>query len=375
MVVLGRGNSRRSARIISKITRKEDLSMVELSLIYVINFNFVAVMKKYTYFIGTDVSRDKLDHAIMHGDELLFHRQTANELSAIGNFITELKQFEGFTVGKALFCMEDTGFYCNHMVTSLRKVKANFVSETSLKIRNSMGNVRNKSDKIDAVRIAEYAVRFKDKLTLWKPKRPVIEQLGHLNRLRERMVGLLVSIKTPLKEQSTFMKKTHCKRSESLCSTSLGAVKADVEKIDKAISEIVDSDESAKNLMKIITSIPAIGPVTALNIIIATNEFKSISTPKKFACYAGVAPFVKESGKFKGKPRVSHMANKKLKSLLHLCAMVAKKVIPEIAAYYKRKTMEGKNPMSVLNAIRNKLIIRIFACVNKNKIYTPTTQH
>jgi len=121
--------------------------------------------------------------------------------------------------------------------------------------------------------------------------------------------------------------------------------------------------------MKIITSIPAVGPVTALNIILTTNEFKNINNPKKFACYSGVAPFVKESGKFKGKPRVSHMANKKMKRLLHLCAMVAKKVVPEITAYYNRKTGEGKNPMSVLNAIRNKLIARVFACVNKNSTY------
>ncbi|OCX54240.1 hypothetical protein BEL04_08260 [Mucilaginibacter sp. PPCGB 2223] len=327
-------------------------------------------MKRYTYFVGTDVSRNKLDHAVKKNDTLLFHKETANNSTAIGDFISELKALEGFKIGKTLFCIEDTGFYSNHMLNGLRKVKANFISESSTKIRNSMGNVRNKSDKIDAIRIAEYAFRFQDKVTLWKPKRPIIAQLAYLNTLRERMSGLHLTIKMPLKEQSSFMKKTDCIKCESLCNASIQATKADIERIEKAISTLVESDSSINHLMKVITSIPAVGPVTALNIIIATNEFKDINNPKKFACYSGVAPFVKESGKFKGKPRVSHMANKRLKGLLHLCAMVAKKVVPEIAAYYKRKTGEGKNPMSVLNAIRNKLIMRIFACVNKNKSYT-----
>jgi len=174
-------------------------------------------MKRYTYFIGTDVSRNTLDHAVMQGHELLFHRQTANQVSAISDFISEIKQLNGFKIGKALFCVEDTGIYSNHMLTSLRRIKANFISESSSKIRNSMGNVRNKSDKIDAVRIAEYAFRFKDKLNLWKPKRRVIEQLAYLNSLRERMSVLHTSIKIPLKEQNTFIKKTYSKKCDSLC--------------------------------------------------------------------------------------------------------------------------------------------------------------
>jgi len=326
-------------------------------------------MKRYTYFIGTDVSRNTLDHAVMQGHELLLHKRTENQVSAISDFISEIKQLNGFKIGKALFCIEDTGIYSNHMLTSLWRVKANFTSESSSKIRNSMGNVRNKSDKIDAVRIAEYAFRFKDKLSLWKPKRPVIEQLIYLNRLKERMSGVHISINMPLREQTAFIKKAQGRKCESLCAASIAAIKADIERIDEAINTIIDADESVSNLMKIITSIPAVGPVTALNIILATNEFKNINNPKKFACYSGVAPFAKESGKFKGKPRVSHMANKKMKRLLHLCAMVAKKVVPEIIAYYNRKTGEGKNPMSVLNAIRNKLIARVFACVNKNSTY------
>lgn len=75
-----------------------------------------------------------------------------------------------------------------------------------------------------------------------------------------------------------------------------------------------------KHLFEIITSIKGISEVTATEIIITTNEFKD---PKKFGCYAGCVPFEKSSGKRNGKPRVSSITNKKMKSLLHMAALSA----------------------------------------------------
>ena len=111
--------------------------------------------------------------------------------------------------------------------------------------------------------------------------------------------------------------------------------------------------------------------VTAVQIVITTNEFRDIKEPKKFACYAGVAPFPMESGGMIKRSRVSQIANKKMKSLLHICAMSAVSKPGEIRDYYKRKTqVEGKPKMSALNAVRNKLISRIFACVIEDRPYT-----
>ncbi|MGN6398301.1 MAG: IS110 family transposase [Mucilaginibacter sp.] len=75
--------------------------------------------------------------------------------------------------------------------------------------------------------------------------------------------------------------------------------------------------------------------ISAIQIIIATNEFLTISNPKKFACHSGVTPFTRESGKVIGKARVSHMADKKMKMLLHLCALSAILKDPELKEYYQ----------------------------------------
>ncbi|MET4546275.1 transposase [Pedobacter africanus] len=163
--------------------------------------------KKYTYFIGTDVSRNKLDHAVMQGKTLLFHRETENTAESIQAFIAEVKALKGFTMTKAIFAMEQTGIYCNPMLGVLQKVRANIVMDGALQIRNSMGNIRGKNDKIDAVRIAEYAYKCREHLRLWVPKRQVIQQLATINALRTRVLSLQVAMNMPLKEQVNFMKK------------------------------------------------------------------------------------------------------------------------------------------------------------------------
>ena len=326
--------------------------------------------KAYTYFIGTDISKDELDHAVMRGDTLLFHREIKNTPAEISAFIEELKRLPRFTMTKAAFVMEHTGVYSVHLMNCLKKVKANIVVEPALQIKNSSGTIRGKYDKVDAIRIAEYAYRARHALRLITFKRPIIAQLSELNTLKNRLLRMQLGLKVPMKEAAGFIKKAQQKKNLKLCSGSLAAIKKDLEEIESCIQQTIKSDEHIQRLMNIATSVSCIGPVTALQIILCTNEFKDIRDPKKFACYSGVAPFHDNSGKIERKPKVSHIANKKMKSLLHICAMSAIRYDSELKYYYERKTtVEGKNKMSTLNAIRYKLILRVFACVNQNRYY------
>ena len=94
--------------------------------------------------------------------------------------------------------------------------------------------------------------------------------------------------------------------------------------------------------------------ITSLFITV-TNAFIFFKDWRKLACYCGVAPFRHQSGSsIKGKTKVSHIANKKMKSLLNMAALSAKKCDTEIKAYYERKVAEGKNKMSVINAAKCK---------------------
>ncbi len=164
------------------------------------------------------------------------------------------------------------------------------------------------------------------------------------------------------KESAGQMKK--------LSNATIRAVEKDIEKTDKAIEQVIESDPELKRLYAIVTSVNGIGKVTAVQMIITTGEFTTISDPAKFACYSGVAPFSYISGTtVKGKMHVSHKANKEMKTLLHMCAIVAIQYDSDLKSYYQRKVEEKKNKMLVLNAVRNKLIWRVFACVRNNRLY------
>lgn len=326
-------------------------------------------IKKYTYFIGIDVSRNELDFAVQQGNVYLFHKEIANENLAITTLVEELKTLPKFMMSKAIFCMENTGIYNNFILATLKKFKANIVQENPLHIRNSLGNIRGKHDKVDAIRIAQYAYRHREELRLWAPKRKVVQQLAELSSLRFRLIAIQVALRTPLQEQKDFLRKGAALESKKLCKRSVAGIALDLEDLDKRIADVIRCDEQLKNLSAIITSVTNIGIVTAVQMIVHTNEFKDIKTAKKFACYAGVAPFKEESGIMLRKARVSHIANKRVKSLLHVCAIGALRCDAEIKAYYNRKVAEGKPKMAVINAIRFKLINRVYACVNQNRKY------
>lgn len=326
--------------------------------------------KNFTYFIGIDVSKHTLDYAVMQGKELRFHEVGNNESVAIAAFLAVLKSQPKFAMSKAVFCLEHSGFYGNHLLQCLKKRKANIVLENALQIRNSLGLIRGKYDKIDAIRIARYVYKCRDELRLWSPKRPEVERLSLLFTLRNRIINVQKGLKMPLKEQASFIRNGLQQQTATLCQSSLVALHRDREEVDQAIDELISSDAHLNRLYQQITSVPCIGRITAIQLILSTNEYRDITDPKKFACYCGVAPFRKESGLAKGKSKVSSIANKQVKALLHVCALNAIRFDEEIKQYFERKTvMDGKPKMAALNAVRYKLILRAFACLKQNRSY------
>ena len=133
---------------------------------------------------------------------------------------------------------------------------------------------------------------------------------------------------------------------------------------------MVRQDEQIDKKIKLVQSIKGIGPVTAVALLVYTKSFDRFENAKQLACYCGVVPFKKTSGSsVKYKSTVSPFANKKLKKLLHLCALSAIKNDKELYLYFERKVKEGKNKMSVINAVRNKLVHRVYAVLRDERMF------
>lgn len=136
---------------------------------------------------------------------------------------------------------------------------------------------------------------------------------------------------------------------------------------------IITSEPELKQQYKLLTSIPGIGMQTTIYAIIVTKGFSAFDNWRQLACYAGVAPFPYQSGtSIKGRTKVHHLADKKLKSLLNMCAITAVRHDRELKDYFEKKVMEGKSKMLVINNVRCKLLGRIFAVINRKTPFVNT---
>ena len=330
---------------------------------------------QFDYFIGIDVSKATLDFAVVKLNQVLFHQQVSNDKKGIAEFLKALRQQTKASIGQWLFCMEHTGIYNNPLLKALHQHSAHIWVERAAHIQESIGLTRGKTDQVDAKRIALFAYKNRDEARLWTPPRAVITQLDRLTAQRARLVKVIKILQTPLTDSEGFIDKADHRANQQACTASLKSLKADLKSVDKSIAELAKQDPELNRLFERVTSVVGISQTTAAEIIVTTNEFKAISDPKKFACYAGVVPFERSSGQRKGRPQVSHRANKKVKSLLHMGAMSAVQHCIQMKVYYERKVSEGKNKMLVLNNVRNKIVHRIFACVREDRNYDEKYVH
>lgn len=332
------------------------------------------MVKVIKNFVGIDISRNKIDVAVIvdYKKEKIYQAEFSKDKKGMGALLKWLKGLGAMFDNETLVCMEHTGIYSRVMVEWLTTYSCLLCVEMAINIIRSLGLQRGKNDKVDARRIALYAYKNHEELRIWKQPRPVITQLKDLLTVRNRLVKAKKMLTVPANEQKAIGLKSGVANRLVTAQASVRAIEADIQKLEEAIQDLIQNDEGLKNLFDRITSVPGIGPITACYLICYTNEFQSISEAKKLACYCGIAPFEHTSGtSLRGKPRVSHMANKTLKTLLHMGALGAIKSDQQLKDYYKRKTEEGKPKLKVLNAIKNKMIHRVTAVVNNNRKFIP----
>jgi transposase len=322
------------------------------------------------HFIGIDVSKDTLDLSVVVNGKALSHYCIGNNTKDIKSTVSKIMKDLGGSFDDTIFCMEHTGLYNLPIVRWLHKNQGKMWLESGVHIRRTLGLVRGKNDKVDSSRIAMFAYTNRHQVKLWAPPRHVIERIGALLSQRSRLVKAKKQLSTANKEQKKFLDTDIMHSLNKYTNRAITVIEKQVEAIENEIIGLIKDDDRLKRMYQIITSINGIGLVTASYILVTTNEFIHINDPKKYACYSGVVPFEHTSGtSVRGRNRVSHIANKSIKTLLHLAAISTLNTPGEIQDYYNRKIAEGKNKMSIINAIRNKLILRIFACIKQNREY------
>jgi len=322
---------------------------------------------KNKQIVGIDVSKSTLDAFIFKSSHLF---QVANSPAGFLRLLQESIQVSGYSKDSLLFCFENTGCYSRALSVFLQDAGISFYSFDALDLKRSMGLSRGKSDKKDAKAIARYAWHRRDELVCSRLPGPVMDQLSALLSHRE----MLIKQRTALKNAS---KGHHNIYSENefifLKESQMRMIKQLSEEIKITESEvifIINHNVELKCSYDLLLSIKGIGKILAFYLITLTHNFTKFTDPKKFACYAGIAPFEYTSGtSVKGRTKVHPCANKQIKSLLNMAAMSSIQLSGEYQMYYLRRTADGKNKMSTLNIIRNKLIFRAFAIIKRGSPY------
>lgn len=327
-------------------------------------------MNKFKHFLGIDVSKEYFDAVvILDGNkEKTIHNQFVNDYKGVKALCKWLKE-QGASSENTLVCLEHTGMYGKVIIKYLMIFNFSLWVEMSLKIIRSIGVQRGKNDKVDAGRIAYYAMKNVEEAVIFNAPRKEVDKIRNLLSLREKLITTKASLLRNVKELKSFDLEI-AKFSEKLQNNTIKGIDLDLKSIEKQLDKIINEDENLSKIFTIATSITGIGKVTALFLICFTNEFTMYSTPRQLACYAGVVPFEHTSGKsVRSKPKVHYMANKKLKKQLHMCALSAVTSDPELKNYFNRKVEEGKSKMLVINNVRNKLVHRLCACIRENKMF------
>lgn len=327
-------------------------------------------MEKVQHIIGVDLSKRSIDLFCHLSNN---HIRIDNKLSGFKEFLKWLKQ-QQINSSELMIVMEHTGLYSFCFENFLHQHQICFTKVNALAIKRSIGLVRGKSDKIDARRIADYGYEKKAKLIAETPSSSELQRLQLLYSTRERLVKQKAAILNVLKEYSNI----GLLQRDSIMQSQMRLIKGLEKEIANMETEItiIIKQSSLQQNYQLLQSIKGVGKVLALATIIKTRNFLRFANAKKFACFCGTAPFENTSGtSIKGKTKVSHLADKHMKTLLDLSAKSAIQFDKELREFYLRRIAEGKSKMSTINIVRNKILYRMFAVIKRQTPFSENYLH
>ena len=331
-------------------------------------------MKK-KWFIGIDISKKTMDVVIYDSMKKCADEENYKRLQNTEEGYKDLLQWmkeKKVVKGRTVICMENTGIYSFDLCIFLESKSIDYCVFNPLDLKRSLGLVRGKNDRVDAHRIGYYAYLHRDELTYSKLSGTAIIRLRDLAGERKRFIKQQAEHKGFLTDRKERERTSTIERAEAI----IKILDEKIECIEKEMIQVVNSDSSILLNYQLLSSIKGIGDVNAINTIIYTNNFEAFETARQYACYLGIAPFEHSSGtSIRGKTRVHAIGARRLKADLSQAARSAIMWDKEIKAYYERKIKEGKAHGVILNAVKFKLVGRMFAVVKRGTPFVNLVQY
>jgi transposase len=322
-------------------------------------------MKKVTQTIGIDVSKLTLDLYVRTTN---VHKKFTNDLKGFKQIISWTTK-QKINLEETLFCFEHTGWYCLMLSYYLYENNYRYCCVNAIEIKRSMGLKRGKSDKADAWEIANYAWLRRDELTPSIPPAKKLIELQRMMSLREQLVKQLTASKNLYKGMQEIVIDQK-DVTVSILQENINNLEKHILTTEKAMNELIKQDQTMIANYKLSKTVKGVGMVLAVQMLLHTHNYTRFESSRQFSAYCGLVPYPYQSGtSINGRNKIHPISDKKMKSLLSMSAISAIQHDKELKLYYQKRVEEGKPKMVVLNIIRNKIVSRVFATVNRGTPY------
>lgn len=327
-------------------------------------------MKK-NWFVGIDVSKKWLDVAIFVKNSDLkgyTHTRVNNDKQGYRELLRWLKE-NGVDASTCTYGMEHTGFYSDGLQHFLDKKGCRYTMLEPAVIKHYPIQPREKNDRLDAAKIADYLYRFRDTILLSRVPDKTMEELRKLHRERK----FYVEDRVCYLNRRQVVDKDEAKRLDKM----IELLDKQIDTIEEKIRQIIQNDEALMETYLYLDSIKGIGFVNAVNAIVITQNFTMFKTAREYASYIGVAPHTKTSGTtVRWKPKPRKHCDLTAKADISQAAKIAVVHDVELKKFYERKC-NGKDDADTvrkaMNAVKFKLVLRMFAVVRQKHTYRQLT--
>jgi transposase len=301
-------------------------------------------------YVGIDVSKDRLDVCILPQDERF---SVGRNAGGLGELVERLRP-----VVPKLVVVEATGGFEKVVAASVAAAALPMVVVNPAQVRHyaqALGK-RAKTDPIDAYVLARFASDVRpearelpDEMTqflsdLVSRRRQIVEMLG-AERQREQRASL--------------------KRVRQSIARLVKALEKELSEIDQQIDDAVRGSPVWREKENLLASVPGVGPQTARVLLAELPELGTMGR-REISSLAGLAPFVRQSGMWRGKSRIGG-GRKTVRSALFIAGMVAARFNPVLKAFYKRLLESGKAKLPALVAVARKLLTILNAVLRDRK--------
>ena len=305
-------------------------------------------------FVGIDISKRHLDIAVTPGDQTF---TCPNTEAGIQKLVRRLKK-----INPHLILLEATGGYEVLLVAALREadLPACFINPKLVRNFARGAGIAAKTDRLDARVLALYAYKMQP------PPRPLPE--AHQQELKQ-----LLTRRRQLLEMIQMEKnRLDPTPSPRIAQSVQGTIKSLEDQLAALVREIDDFFQRHPlwvELAVLLTGVLGDGHLTAVMLIAYVPELGRLNR-KEIAALAGVAPFNRDSGQWRGQRHIEG-GRSRLRQALYMATLAATRHNPEIKAFYERLLDKGKAKKVALIACMRKLLTILNAMVKNQQPWCP----